>query len=490
VDRRAQEENAHDVPCFLKCPLTGRLFNDPVVAGDGYTYERSAIEERLRSQCISPVTRLPMENSCVYPARTIRNMAEIWSKRRLAAAWRARSSGRENYDAPQASQTTKAVPPTIPPGDFSLNGACIGRGTFKTVYRGAWGGREVAVSSMARGATLDAELHAVMKVGSHPHILQVHGVSDVADDPSRLHIISELAPMGSLSDIVSRGKETGEIRSIASPVILVIAMQICEAMIAVTRAGIVHRDLGARNILAFEFASNQYFSVHVKLADFGMAIPADTSPERLGHLPLRVHSDEVTPLRYMAPEALRSNNWSEKTDVWAFGVMLWELTSMGRIPYEHVVSDDALAAGVCSGSLRLHCSPSTRGPLADIISTCWALDPANRPSFSQLQKALNSLALEWRMDESFCYRRLSAEASASLPQAASNAAATGGGRDATPSFVYGIPVDSTNHQYFAAGGNARSVPPFSQQVQQTSQHGDQQQHLRRRQHLPPLPGHG
>ena len=245
------------VPAFLKCPITGQLFNDPVVAIDGYTYERSAIEQWLRARCVSPVTLLPMQHSNVYPSRTIIS---------LVTAWRA---GSLRCEAPQRVQPLPiAAPPavlSIPQGDLSIGGACVGRGSYKTVYRGDWRGREVAVATMLRGAVLDAELRAMMSTGLHPHILQVHGVTDVADDPSQLHIISELAPMGSLSDVMSRGQETGEITRIVSPVILAIAMQICEAMIAVTRAGFVHRDLGARNILAFEFASNLYFSVYVKV---------------------------------------------------------------------------------------------------------------------------------------------------------------------------------------------------------------------------------
>ena len=156
---------------------------------------------------------------------------------------------------------------------------------------------------------------------------------------------------------------------------------------------VVHRDLAAHNILVFEeLDPADPRSVRVKVSDFGLSRPG-CYYQRTGAV------TEALPVRYMPPEAIERNKWSEKSDVWAFGVLLWEVATLGLVPYDSLgvfVNDDKeVKRGVCSGALRLPCPEGLPEVIfKGIIEPCWAKRAADRPTFASLRTAILEAQLE------------------------------------------------------------------------------------------------
>uniref|UniRef100_A0A8C0VQV2 C-terminal Src kinase n=1 Tax=Cyanistes caeruleus TaxID=156563 RepID=A0A8C0VQV2_CYACU len=146
-------------------------------------------------------------------------------------------------------------------------------------------------------------------------------------------------------------------------------MYVCEAMEYLEANNFVHRDLAARNVLVSE-------DNIAKVSDFGLTKEA-SSTQDTGKLPVK----------WTAPEALREKKFSTKSDVWSFGILLWEIYSFGRVPYPRIVSDEPpLGAGFQGwGGAELYGCPAV---VYEVMKKCWTLDPGHRPSFHQLREQL------------------------------------------------------------------------------------------------------
>jgi serine/threonine protein kinase len=122
----------------------------------------------------------------------------------------------------------------------------------------------------------------------------------------------------------------------------------------------------------------------VKLADFGMT-------RRYGdHTYAYVKSsDEAVPVKWMAPEAIGERVFTEKSDVWSFGVLMWEIFSDGAEPYG-ALDPHVVAERVCAGLLRLG---RPQGACPDdvwaVMEACWAAEADARPTFGSLYYALS-----------------------------------------------------------------------------------------------------
>ncbi|XP_029158097.1 receptor-like tyrosine-protein kinase kin-16 [Nylanderia fulva] len=85
------------------------------------------------------------------------------------------------------------------------------------------------------------------------------------------------------------------------------------------------------------------------------------------------------PVRWMAPEALEDGIYTSKSDVWAFGVLMWEITSLGKRPYPEIIDDGKIMEHVCAGNILSkpsHCPEE----LYNLMTTCWN-EAENRPNF-------------------------------------------------------------------------------------------------------------
>lgn len=141
-----------------------------------------------------------------------------------------------------------------------------------------------------------------------------------------------------------------------------------------------------RNLLVFGFDMTDISKTLVKVSDFGLAVNACTATY------MYVQNEAAKPIRYLAPEALKKARYSEKSDVWAFGVMAWELIKDGDKPYFEIIRDEDVIAYVLGGE-RLPRPTSDECPADGLwaaVASCWAEKKTSRPTFANLMATLSS----------------------------------------------------------------------------------------------------
>ncbi|KAG2489359.1 hypothetical protein HYH03_012189 [Edaphochlamys debaryana] len=253
--------------------------------------------------------------------------------------------------------------------------ALIGRGTFKQVYRGTWNNTQVAIVAMRRGGMV-TEARVLQQLGSHPNLVQFYRWSTCPDGRggANEYIVVELVPFGSLDKVLAQFGPSLRNRSK-----LMMCEQVCHAMCELASEGVLHRDLAARNILVQGLSP-----VHVKVADFGLARVAPPSgPEADEGRSAPDEPHLVVPVRWSAPEVLRSGQgWSEKSDVYSYGVTMWEIFSNGAEPYASRSNSEAMRA-VLAGDL-LPRPKNCPQPVYSLMLDCWRADPQQRPTFKQI----------------------------------------------------------------------------------------------------------
>jgi len=260
--------------------------------------------------------------------------------------------------------------------ELQMQGAPLGSGSAKTVRRALLRGSDVVAVTVQRNA-VDAGLFE--QLGQHPQLARVLGASR---DPAGLFVvIVEFAPMGSLDNILIKLKQEGH--AVSSAALVASAVQICEGMEQVAKAGLVHRNLALRNVLVFGFDCSSPRAVHVKVTDHGL-----TCEDRCFY-----KGNHALPFRWMSPEVLKRRQWSEKSDVWAFGVLLWELWSPELLPFAFLESDERVAELVSEG-LHLPKPDTCPENVYAIMVRCWERAPTQRPSFSQLREELLAVYAE------------------------------------------------------------------------------------------------
>eukprot|EP00300_Choanocystis_sp_HF-7_P002102 c11645_g1_i1.p1 GENE.c11645_g1_i1~~c11645_g1_i1.p1 ORF type:complete len:855 (+),score=220.13 c11645_g1_i1:98-2662(+) len=307
-------------------------------------------------------------------------------------------------------------------------GECIGLGTYKTVYEALFEGKRVALLKMRQNQSIDVEASLLASLGQHPRLATFFGITQHPDGD--MCLISELAKFGSLDVVLEKNPAS-------VPVLLTIALQICEGMEKVASEQFVHRDLAARNCLVFEFHPKAIANVDVRVADFGMtqkiqphqtspssraskkipestpATTPDAKPPLNGAPPSTMQQqnsppaapevpdpskvtdgvDGAFPVRWMPPESFKFNEWSEKSDVWAFGVTTWEIFSQGAVPYS-LYEDDADVRNAVENGVRLARPDMCPKSVYNLIKDCWKSRPQDRPTFSQLRQRLWDMVVE------------------------------------------------------------------------------------------------
>jgi ubiquitin len=229
------------------------------------------------------------------------------------------------------------------------------------------------------GGSCEEEAKKLVKLGRHPDLVRYLGLC--TEGPDQL-LLTELAPHGSLDQFLEAHED-----EVTMAHKLKMLEQICAGMVAISGAGMIHRDLATRNILVFVFDASDPAATRVKITDFGLSV------DRLYQTHAYGAQNEDVPFRWMPPEALKKRRFTEKSDVWAFGVTAWELLTDGEVPFAFIASNEAIAEKVCSGE-RLTRPGECPDALWALMLRMWAERPADRPTFVEVADALVVLRIE------------------------------------------------------------------------------------------------
>ncbi|KAJ0244389.1 hypothetical protein HA466_0190290 [Hirschfeldia incana] len=253
-------------------------------------------------------------------------------------------------------------------------GEQIGQGSCGTVYHGLWFGSDVAVKVFSKQEYSEDVIQSfrqevlLMKRLRHPNVLLFMGA---VTSPPRLCIVSEFLPRGSLFRLLQRSASKLDWRRRIH-----MALDIARGMNYLHHCSppIVHRDLKSSNLLVDR-------NWTVKVADFGLS--------RIKHETyLTTKSGKGTP-QWMAPEVLRNESADEKSDIYSFGVVLWELATE-KIPWETLNAMQVIGAvGFMNQRLEI---PKDIDPLwIALMESCWHSDTKLRPTFQELMDKLREM---------------------------------------------------------------------------------------------------
>jgi serine/threonine protein kinase len=242
----------------------------------------------------------------------------------------------------------------------------IGRGAFGQVFIGQWRMSRVAVKQLLlrqdkmtdeQMAEFMGECELMMRLRPHKNVVLLLGV--VIDPAQPLCLVTDYQANGSLHSLLKSD------RAIGWEMTLRILEGVAAGMYHIHEEKILHRDLAARNVLLSE-------SMDAMVADFGLS--AQTTAGETQETVFR------GALKYMAPESLRHNMFSTKSDVWSYGVLVWEVLTRAA-PFADLQLQDA--AQKIKKGLRLPMPVDCPAPLELILEQCWCQEPESRPSFDQ-----------------------------------------------------------------------------------------------------------
>ncbi|CAL8116985.1 unnamed protein product [Orchesella dallaii] len=153
-------------------------------------------------------------------------------------------------------------------------------------------------------------------------------------------------------------------------------LQIANGMVFLSSKKVIHGDLAARNILLTS-------DLKPKIGDFGL------STQLYNYANYVRKGDDLVPWRWLAIECLQYMKFSIKSDVWAFGVVLYEIFSIGQIPYPASSYSDEFVFSLIQGE-RLKRPIYATNKVYELMLSCWKYNPDDRPTFLSLQNTLNS----------------------------------------------------------------------------------------------------
>ncbi|XP_036610630.1 mitogen-activated protein kinase kinase kinase 21 isoform X2 [Trichosurus vulpecula] len=272
----------------------------------------------------------------------------------------------------------------------------IGAGGFGQVYRATWGGQEVAVKAARRDPEQDpaAAAESVLREAKlfsmlrHPNIIQLLGVC--LQQPN-LCLVLEFARGGALNRALAAAAAAPSApapgprpaRRIPPHILVNWAVQIARGMLYLHEEAIVpilHRDLKSSNILLLEkIEHDDICNKTLKITDFGLA--------REWHRTTKMSAAGT--YAWMAPEVIKSSLFSKGSDIWSYGVLLWELLT-GEVPYRGI-DGLAVAYGVAVNKLTLPIPSTCPEPFAKLMKECWEQDPHIRPSFALILEQLTAI---------------------------------------------------------------------------------------------------
>ncbi|XP_071565414.1 fibroblast growth factor receptor homolog 1 isoform X3 [Temnothorax nylanderi] len=276
------------------------------------------------------------------------------------------------------------------PREYFTFGNTLGEGAFGKVVRAETNTGKpgipsvVAVKMLKEGHTdtemmdLVSEMEMMKMIGKHVNIINLLGA---CTQNGPLYVVVEFAPHGNLRDFLrdhrptagyepAIGQESKERRTLTQKDLVSFAYQVARGMEYLASRRCIHRDLAARNVLV----SDEYV---LKIADFGLARDIHC------HDYYRKTTDGRLPVKWMAPEALFHRIYTTQSDVWSYGILLWEIMTLGGTPYPSVPSVEKLFQLLRSGH-RMEKPPCCSIEIYMLMRDCWSYQPGERPNFEEL----------------------------------------------------------------------------------------------------------
>ncbi|XP_028327187.1 focal adhesion kinase 1-like isoform X4 [Gouania willdenowi] len=263
-------------------------------------------------------------------------------------------------------------------------GRCIGEGQFGDVHQGVYISPENPALSVAvktcKNSTSDSvrekflQEALTMRQFDHPHIVKLMGV--ITDNP--VWIIMELCTLGELRSFLQVRKYSLDLASL-----ILYSYQLSTALAYLESKRFVHRDIAARNVLVSTVDC-------VKLGDFGLSRYMEDSSYYKA-------SKGKLPIKWMAPESINFRRFTTASDVWMFGVCMWEILMYGIKPFQGVKNNDVI--GRIENGERLAMPPQCPPTLYSLMTKCWSYDPSKRPRFTELKTQLSTILEEEKLQQ-------------------------------------------------------------------------------------------
>ncbi|XP_045915741.1 protein tyrosine kinase 2aa isoform X3 [Micropterus dolomieu] len=263
-------------------------------------------------------------------------------------------------------------------------GRCIGEGQFGDVHQGVYNSPDKPALPVAiktcKNCTSDSvrekflQEALTMRQFDHPHIVKLIGV--ITENP--VWIIMELCTLGELRSFLQVRKYNLDLATL-----ILFAYQLSTALAYLESKRFVHRDIAARNVLVSSVDC-------VMLGDFGLSRYMEDSSYYKA-------SKGKLPIKWMAPESINFRRFTSASDVWMFGVCMWEILMFGIKPFQGVKNNDVI--GRIENGERLAMPPQCPPTLYSLMTKCWSYDPSKRPRFTELKTQLSTILEEEKLQQ-------------------------------------------------------------------------------------------
>ncbi|XP_056387378.1 proto-oncogene tyrosine-protein kinase receptor Ret-like isoform X5 [Hyla sarda] len=287
-------------------------------------------------------------------------------------------------------------------------GKTLGEGEFGKVVKatafrlkGKAGYTTVAVKMLKESASqselrdLLSEFNLLKQV-NHPHVIKLYGAC-TQDGP--LHLIVEYAKYGSLRSFLRESRKVGpssvggdsnrnssyldnpDERALTMGDLISFAWQISRGMQYLAEMKLVHRDLAARNVLVAEGRK-------MKISDFGLSRDVYEEDSYVKRSKGRI------PVKWMAIESLFDHIYTTQSDVWSFGVLLWEIVTLGGNPYPGIAPERLF--NLLKTGYRMEKPENCSDEMYNLMLKCWKQEPDKRPTFGEISKELEKMMVKSR----------------------------------------------------------------------------------------------